>query len=94
MKSTKVILLLTTMNTGTVQAKDVEVAANDAAAAADAAAADAMINAAVAMVPIPGATSTMQATALQQSSMAGEIYVSKPSDNDVLCGRVSSVDLI
>ena len=85
------------MNTGTVQAKDVEVAANDAAAAADAAAADAMINAAVAMAPIPGATSTMQATAvtaLQQSSMAGEIYVSKPSDNDVLCGRVSSVDLI
>ena len=80
------------MNTGTVQAKDVEVAAVDAAAAADA-----MINAAVAMAPIPGATSTMQATAvtaLQQSSMAGEIYVPKPGDNDVLCGRVSSVDLI
>lgn len=80
------------MNTGTVQAKDVEVAAVDAAAAADA-----MINAAVAMAPIPGATSTMQATAvtaLQQSSMAGEMYVPKPDDNDVLCGRVSSVDLI
>ena len=31
--------------------------------------------------------------ALQQSSVAGEIYVQTPGDNDVLCGRVSSVDL-
>lgn len=32
--------------------------------------------------------------ALQQRSMTGEIYVQTPGDNDVLCGRVSSVDLI